>query len=327
MSRYPLLVGIVCVTSVVGAASPKTPADRSAAVSRPIEIDPLIDSLKFELPELRQRFLSFDKAAREFAVKDFAYRHYQPEFGNFLWATWSKGIGCDEPCVFRGPRDSLRDIHRIRVETIVVPTPDQAKAAGLAVEAVPANPDQWCVCWYFREATEQNVTGPDWSIVFFRWDPAKLSIDPFRPQEETKEKIVLPVYGYGVSACAVSVNSKLSVNESFLRYVRSADAMRDSCIADLAELEKRVILLIEAHKAYKTVYGAYYGGGIPPPSHEEPLNTEEEKTEVVKAKAYFAAQAQCMRDHHRDMYRALRKSFPLERCWKELIKPNSNGTR
>ena len=291
--------------------SPRYADNRNTARKR-VEID----SLHFDLLEHQQRFLSFDKTARAFANQDFEHRPYEL-LGSFVQAVWAKGIGFDEPCTLRGPRASNKDIHRITVDTIVTPVPGRAKAAALRVEVIPADADKWCVYLYYREAAKQNVTEPGWSILFFRWDPAKLGIVPFRPQDNVKDRLEIPLLQYAISASDVHLPSKLSVNDSFLRYVRSADAMRDAFLADLAEVEKQAIAFLDAHKAMKKVYGESRGN-LPPPEHLEPLTAREEKAERAKAKEYFAAQAQFMRAHHDEMYAALRKSFPLERCWKEL---------
>lgn len=129
---------------------------------------------------------------------------------------------------------------------------------------------------------------------------------------------MLPITGYAVGDSAVGLFNEQALPQNFGRQVRSAEAMRDAYIADLAELEKRTVALIQSHKAQKKVYGKYQGGGIPPDHTLQPLTPEEEKEELAKAKRYFADQAMLMRDNHQAMYAAWRKSFPIEDCWPEL---------
>lgn len=275
-----------------------------------------IDSLKFDTAELKKRFTAFDDAARQFAGSEFDYRPYQ-KGGNFIEAVWAKGIGFTEPCVLRGSRESLKGIHRISVDTIVVPFP-RAKSAALGIEVVAPNPEDWCINFGYREATQQQVTDPGWMITFYRWNPARLGIIPFRPLDQAKERITLPVRSYTVSDSKVEMRSELSIHDDFVRHFRSAEVMRDVCRADLARLEERVRAFIKGHKAQKRVYAQYEGGGLPPPYHLEPLTAEEEEAQLVYSKRFFAAQAKLMRDHHKAMYALLRKSFPFERCWLEL---------
>jgi hypothetical protein len=277
-----------------------------------------IDSLEFDTPELEKRFTDFDAAARQVAATGFEHRPYQMG-GHFVAALWAKGIGLSEPCDLRGPRESLVGIHRILVETIVVPYP-QAKAAGLRVEMVAPDPDGWCVFFDYREATKQGVSGPGWSITFLRWDADRYGVVmPFRPYDEARERITLPVRGYRVGDTDVVVGSQLPLEDDFFRYVRSADAMRDVYLADLARVEKRVVAFVQEHKVWKEVH-RHDGRGLPLPAATSPLTPEEEKAELAEAKEFFTTQAKLMRDHHEAMYAAWRDSFPVERCWLELRK-------
>lgn len=278
--------------------------------------------LRFDNAELRQRFESFDAAARRFAGDGFAYRPYQLG-GNFVTAVWAKGIGFTEPCTFRGPRESLKGIHRISVDTIIVPVEKaRAKSAGLRVEVVSPDPDGWCLTFYYREATEQRVTGPGWSVAFYRWDPARYGIIPFRPFDEARERVAFPVYGHAVRDSRVTTPPPQPMKDDFVRHVRSAEGMRDAYLAELAATEKRVAAFIREHKARKRVLGKGPGcGAPPPPTHLEPLTPAEERAELEKAKQYFTAQAELMRKHHVAMYAVLNRAFPLDQCWPELAKP------
>jgi hypothetical protein len=277
-----------------------------------------VASLKFDRPELRQRFLDFDAAARRFAadVGGFAHRPYR-QGGNFITAVWAKNADPDLPIALRGGGPP-KEVHRIRVDTIVVPFP-QAKAAGLGVELVAPGPDGWCVSFRYREATLQQVMGSGWGVTLYRWDPAKYGkLVPFRPQEQAKERLTLPLWGHAVADSGVQVGGRRPVEEDFLRHARSAAAMRDAYLADLAELEGLVAAFVADHKAQKKVYEEKYNGPGAPPHRLVALTAEEEAAELAKAKAHFAAQAKLMRDHHEAAYAAWRRSFPLERCWPQL---------
>src|ERR1022692_4248414 len=69
-----------------------------------------IRDIKFVTPELRQRFMTFDTVATDFAGKEFKYRPYQKGFGNDVSAVWAKNVDFDKPCKLSGPRESLKDI-------------------------------------------------------------------------------------------------------------------------------------------------------------------------------------------------------------------------
>jgi hypothetical protein len=278
-----------------------------------------IDSLKFDTAELEKRFKGFDTAARQFAGTGFDYQ--PPQLGgNFVRVVWAKGIGFTEPCELRGPRESLKGIHRIKVDTIVFPFP-QAKAAAVVVEVVPSDPNRWCVLFVYREATHQQVTGPGWWITFFRWNPDRLgAVLPFRPYDEAKERITVPIRNYGIRDSYVSLSAQPSVPDEFVHHVRSARAMRDAYLADLARLEELARAFIREHKAQKKVRDRDSGRGLPPLYRLEPLTAEEEQEELAKAKQFFSAQAKFMGDHHEALYAAWRKSFPVESCWPELGK-------
>jgi hypothetical protein len=106
---------------------------------------------------VKNRFTSFDEAAREFAGRDFAHRPYQLG-GNFVTAVWHKGAGPTEPITLRGDRKQLKPIHRISVDVIVVPAPEQALSTSLTAEVVEADPEKWCVQLHFRQGNGHMVT-------------------------------------------------------------------------------------------------------------------------------------------------------------------------
>jgi hypothetical protein len=283
-----------------------------------------VKSLRFETPELEKKFFSFDKAARNFAADDFAYQPYY-ELGTFVPAVWTKGIGFEEPCEFGGSLRTPHNIHRITVEAIIAPLP-HARGVGLSIETVGANPDTWCVSFWYSEAKNQHVVTPAWHITFFRWNPAHLTRTGFRPIDEAKEEVTLPLRSYTVRNSEVEIKSDVSIETDFVSHVISATKMRDEYLVDLDRLEKRVVKLIQGHEAKKEVFDKVVGHGIfqiyhsepRPPSHFEPLSENEEIAELAKAKQKFTKLRKLINDYHEAMYAAFRKSFPVERCWAEL---------
>lgn len=331
--QYFLAAMVVAVISMACVQS------SAAKGKNPPPLPVTVDSLKFETPTLKKRFQSFDAAARQVvAEKGFEHETWGGIGGNLVKWTSSKGIDIREPrVILRGPIDSLKLIHRVEVSAIGLPIP-ATKAVGFWVQYVAPKPDQWCVYVSYLEGANQNFMATGWSMKFFRWDPAAIAARAYGgPEDHAKDLIEFPISRYSASATTIELASNLSLYDGFLRYAKSADAMRDVCLADLAELEARVVKTIAAHKCEKQVYEKSRRllwfrfssqtpkfrwepllSSLPPKFQLEPLTAEEEKAELARANEHFAAQAQLVRTHHREMYEVLRKSFPLERCWPEL---------
>lgn len=306
----PLLLALLIVSDAWSAEPP--PA--APGSDRP-SVD--IDSLRFANEPLRKRFTDFDATAKTFAKEGFQHRPYQLG-GNFVTAVWAKGFDFTLPLLIRETRETFPGIHRIKVDTIVVPPPE-AKSAALEVEVVTKDPNDWSLMLMYREATQQGVTGPAWGIVFYRWDEEQLGhIFPFRPMERAKESLSIPPRYYVLGAGDVRGQRERPIDEDFVWFVQSAEGMRDAFLTELAKLEKGVRERIASGQVQKRVRGKYRGDGRPPPSRLVALSAEELKEEQVKAERHFAVQEKLMREHHKAMYAALRKSFPLERCWAGL---------
>jgi hypothetical protein len=122
--------------------------------------------LAFEQPELRTEFERYDAVARRFAHDRFEYEPYSM-YGNFVQAHWTKGpkrprYGHIE---FADGMPPAEDIHRITVQTLVVPPELQAgnsekpmklpraNNAAIGVTFVARDPDRWCVGWPDRRGT------------------------------------------------------------------------------------------------------------------------------------------------------------------------------
>lgn len=287
------------------------------APTRPIRHGVPIDKavLDFVSPEEGGRFAEFDAVARQFAG-DFAFSGYYRN-GNSVSAIWARGIDFETPASLTGPLGAMKGIHRISVGTTVMPFP-KATSAKVSVEAVSPTPDEWCVGFSCEERKGKEKTTHGWTLILYRWDAAKHDgVNTFSPFDRAKERFWLPLGGYMVAATPVERDLRIEPRR-FLQHLRSATAMRDAYLADLADLEQRTVALIQQHKAQKKVYGKYQGRGIPPPSWTSPLTEAEEQAELAKAKQYFAAQAKSMREQHETAYAAWRRSFPVERCWPEL---------
>ena len=275
-------------------------------------------ALDFETVGLKERFLSFDGVAREAAAKKgWKHREYKAG-GNFVSAVWALGDGYDDDCRPSRLPEHQVGTRKIEVDTIVVG--DKAKSAALTLELVEASPQAWSLFGNYREATAQSVTGAGWGITLFKWDAEKQKTAvPFRPYEQTTAKLTLgPRYLYEVQNTKIEVASELPPDKDFLRYLASAESLRDTYLTFSGQLLKKVEETIAEHKAEMRVFGKYNGDGRPPPSHLRKLTAEEEAKELEKAREHFARLDKLVQKEHVAMHAAVRRAFPFEKCWPEL---------
>ncbi|MCE9527223.1 MAG: hypothetical protein K8R36_14345 [Planctomycetales bacterium] len=308
-----VLLGIV----FAGACGPTNTTTRPATSPPAAALD--VSTLDFETPELKDRFLLFDRIAREAAAeKGWKHRDYK-EGGNFVSAVWVLGDGYDDDCLpSREPQHQV-GTRKMEVDTIVVA--GKAKSAALTLEWVDASSKEWSLFCNYREASEQSVTGAGWGVTLFKWNAEQQkSHVPFRPYEQTTTKLELgPRYSYHVQNTAVEVASDLPQDKDFLRYLASPESLRDTYVEASGRLLKKIEETITTHKAEKRIFGKYNGDGRPPPSELRKLTTEEEVEELARAREYFARQDNLVKDEHVAMHTVLRKAFPFEKCWPELV--------
>jgi hypothetical protein len=286
-----------------------------------------VAALDFDTPELKNRLQVFDRTASEVAAEEKGWKHRAyTQGGNFVSAIWVLGEGYDDEC--RPSREPQHQVgtRKIEVDTIVVG--DKAKSAAVTLERVAASAEEWSVLCHYREATEQGVTGAGWGATLFKWDAQKQkSHVPFRPYEQTTVKFHLgPRYRYQVENTTVEVDSELPQEKDFLRYLASAELLRDTYLQANDKLLKKVEETISSHKAEKRIFGEYKGDGRPPPTSVKPLTAAEETAELAKARKQFAELDRVVHKEYAAIHAALRKSFPFEKCWPEL-EPRESRTR
>ena len=322
-----LLVILSLPVLAVSSEPPKAPV----APGRPVQfID--VSTLIFDQAEIEEQFKCFDATVRRFVTPDFKYKPYRLR-GNFVIAEWTKGSELGSNLGFPASGTPSTDLHKIHIDTIVVPppprdgveievtnNPSRAKGAFIGVTFVSCDPDVWCISWSYRNVNgRQAVTGSDWHIYFFRWDPAIAKrMVPYRPLENPRERISLPLRGYSVSASPVNIRREVSLMKDFFRHIRSATAMREAYLADLEQLEAGVLEELREHRAKKYVSNEAVSNE-PPGGYNVPLTEDEEAVELAKANKYFATQRKLMEDHYETLYATFRKSFPVENLWPELI--------
>lgn len=116
---------------------------------------------------------------------------------------------------------------------------------------------------------------------------------------ETSFRVQGPSSGSGEEAEAVAVEADLA------RYLASPESFRDNATARLDALLAEVERGIDAHEAKKAVYGAYKGGGVPPPTTLVALDPVEETAALSKAVAEIGAMRAAVQADYAVMYAKL----------------------
>lgn len=98
-------------------------------------------------------------------------------------------------------------------------------------------------------------------------------------------------------------------------YIESADSMRNRGVARLDALQQKAVSTIISHQVLHCDYGSQTTSDVPPPCNPRPLTYVEETQALAEADAYFSEQKQLLADNYQEMYAALLKAFPLDRCW------------
>ncbi len=293
-----------------------------------------VDTLVFEPAELKQSFQTYTDVASRFCRDGFRHQPFRVG-GNNIYGGWIKGGNFRSQIVFEKGVPPTENVHEIIVQTHSVPPPrgkgqvvdptrpqPTAREALIGVTFVSRNPDEWCTSWgYNRKASRLGGTYADWHVRFCRWNPARLhQVLQVRPLHDVCEDVAIPLHYYsGIDNCwGTSFERPAPPRDDFFRRMKSADAMRETQLADLDQFEADVTRQLDEGRVTKFVATGQSNNGMPPPGNQVPLSEVELAAERAQVKAYFAAQRTAMREHSEAMYAAFRRSFPIEECWPEL---------
>jgi hypothetical protein len=162
----------------------------------------------------------------------------------------------------------------------------------------------------------KGIEGDGFGLVFSLY---RASIGPFAADWHPVDSLWLGrPYEYGVfeNMKPPYVSPTEPLRDELARFIRSAESMRDAGVALLEKTRSDTAHFLSSHAAKVGVYGPSKGGGIPPALTLRDATPAEEAAELAKANAHFDHDAALLRDHYQEMYAALLRAFPVDRCLK-----------
>ena len=268
---------------------------------------PRLAGLQFEDAATERRLKALESGVRQLADASWRSIPWQ-RCGNFFMARWCHGTGARADGQIASSTQHDRDQHVIELHTLFYGKKfPQVFGMGVAALWIPPG-EGWGAYVAFDEGGK-SVVGEGFSLSFHRYDT---------PTGEPDTTLTLgEQYEYSVfdTEYALAV-SDLPVCEGFALLTASPEALRDRGLAQLADALKEMEEIIRSGKASRREYGEYLGRGVPPVALTRPLTPAEQKEALAKARSHFTGQKQLLRTHYREMYAALLKAFPLDRCWR-----------
>ncbi len=234
--------------------------------------------------------------------------------GNFVQKSWCAGQGARERCVIAEASEDDRDQHAVELSTLHYGDASPYFGINLSALWVPPS-DGWSASFSFSE-NGKGVEGEGFGLVFslYRASSGRFAADRApvdslrlgRPYEYVVFENAKPPY----------VAPTVPLRDDLARFVQSAESMRDAGSALLEKTRSDTARFLASHAAKVRVDGPYRGGGIPPAFTLRDATPAEEAAELAKANAHFDHDEALLRDHYREMYAALLKAFPVDRCMK-----------
>jgi hypothetical protein len=298
------------------AANAPTAASAPAASAKPVassakpgpDDGPLwIARLPYENPETRQRIVDLATCIDGLREPDQHWGLWKPE-GQSLMGRWCSGKGARSNCM---TDDNARDQHAITLFTLHWTERDIYYGVGLNAAWVP--PAGWAARFSLDDGGK-TLVGDSFGLAFWR--------EPAPPKDYGAANTVEPLY-FGDS-----YGYKVFGQEKYLgglgeaprvaaaRYLGSAEALRKGGLDLLARARAGLLELFARHEPKVGVEGPYLGHGVPPEITYRDATAAEEASEKAKAMAHFDAQEALLRDHYQEMYAALVRAFPVDRCWR-----------
>ncbi|MCI0394083.1 MAG: hypothetical protein L0332_01810 [Chloroflexi bacterium] len=271
-----------------------------------------VEELQFADAETGRRFVALDACARALAGPDWVHEAYRP-IGNFYQASWCSQANSQEECFLRDVAAGGREIQVVELSTLFYPGQfPQVFGLNLWARWAPAG-QGWGAAFSFAEGG-QGVMGSGFSLYFTEYPDGMAPRFPASGSEVTAVGLG-DRYTYQVHESLVEHASGRPLREELAAYLASPEAMRNQGLANLAALQQKVEETILAHQVTTCEYGPYEGDGIPPACTLRPLTADEEAAALAEAEQHFNGQQRLLSDDYQEMYAALLKAFPLDRCW------------
>jgi hypothetical protein len=286
-----------CLIAACGAGQPAAPTPAPAY---------RLAELRFDTPATQQTFLALDQCAGQIArAGGWRYLPYQ-QIGNFLEAKWCSGAGARDDCQIAASTADQRDQHVISLATLFYPA-EFPRVFGMrfAARRVPPQSGWGAQCWFSEGG--RTILGEGFELQFALYDSAQAA------PAQSLSLSAAPQYRVGETTIALP--QPASLRAEFGRYLASADSMRDRGLEQLAALAEQVERTIAAHAIETCEYGPPRGS-LPPECTLRPLTAAEERAALDEARMVFAARAKLLRERYKEMYAALKETFPLDQCWR-----------
>jgi hypothetical protein len=294
-----------------------------------------LDELKFADARHGELARRFDAAARELAGADWTHEEYNGRAS-------SRSVAAHWASADREKQKGVEQ-HAIKIDVQRMPdAPAEILAVGITANYAPATSgwgasvscfDPRDRVWMqdlrfridFRYYPEGEFTWQAPAIEFFK----DLEAVALTAQFETTE--------YHVSVAAHPPTSNSIADDEVLRWLESADALRDMAVGKLDALarqaEKEILEGTAIRDAHLLADGAprrpSSGGlalaatsppdtggpqAVPPPPSLREMTAEERKQVLADALAVIEERKKLIQDNHAEMFAALEKAFPLKEC-------------
>ena len=301
-----LKIGLVCSLLLFGLVACQS---ISAPTSEPTSLPVVgVNDLQFTDAETGRRFRTLDQCIKRLVDDSWRATAYHLA-GNFYTARWCRGAGARLDCEIAGSTQDERDQRVIELYTLFYPK-EYPQVFGLGFHSLWVPPvTGWGASFDFAEQGA-SVVGEGWQVSFREY---------LTPTGEAAATVSLGQgIGYRMSGpqpAMVELASDLPERADLALYLAGPEAMRDRALLQKQALADKVTTAITTHQITTCDQGPYLGKGLPPDCPPRPLTSDEEAAELAHAHAYFAEQAQLLRDHYQAMYAAWLAAFPLDQCW------------
>jgi hypothetical protein len=253
--------------------------------------------------------LKLDRCINELTDSRWTIIPYDKDGGNYYTARWCVGSGAGYPgypCGLSGETEHDRDQYVLWLYTAFYPSDfPEVSGIGMNVYQVPETEGWGVNLAYIEDILRGNGF----------WLNFDLYPDPVG--EPQSHLYTGPGLEYKVHETVVQVdyNFSLSPRDEFSQFIASSESMRDNWLARDEELHMKVIQVIGSGDVTTCDYGPYKGDGTEPECLPRPLSSAEFDETLTAAEQFFMERRNLMLQNYQEMYDALLRAFPFDRCW------------
>jgi hypothetical protein len=261
-----------------------------------------LEKVPFEDEETRTELIALETCARGL-VKDGDHTVPWLNHGNFFVEEWCGGSGAAVDCL---THDDARDQFARRVSTLRFGNGGPYFGVLFGAHWVP--PAGWAASLSFSEKGK-DIIGKGFGVTFSRYT------GPNGPPEDELE--LGNSYSYTIyEERKFLARGTQPLRAEMTRFITSADALREAGSAQLAKARAEVLELLTTHAVKVREYEPDPSNGTAPDFKLRDATPAEEAGQVHKAKQHFDRQDALLAANYQEMYAAILKAFPVDRCWK-----------